>query len=156
MITWKDQWETKKYYIESRRTEISCIQWKWRLTGLVIPCAGVIAGKIERSTEVRERHGVRRKQLMDDLPENWKYWKLREEALLKRLWTSHKTDHRLNKWMSEWIWRSTNVALLKGQLTLQRGVTSTGRHSENITCRGVMSSARHGARSHSFVYISTT
>jgi hypothetical protein len=41
-------------------------------------------------------------------------------------------------------------------LTLQRGVTSTTRHSENITCRGVMSTARHAALSHSFDYISTT
>ena len=41
-------------------------------------------------------------------------------------------------------------------LTLQRGVTSTACHSENITCRGVTSGARHGARSHSFDYISTT
>jgi hypothetical protein len=62
---------------------------------------------------VRERHGVRHKQLIDDLPEKWKYWKLREESLWKRLWTCHKTDHTL---MNEWIWRSTNAALLKGQL----------------------------------------
>ena len=41
-------------------------------------------------------------------------------------------------------------------LTLQRGVTSTARHSENITCRGLTSTARHAARSPSFVYISTT
>ena len=41
-------------------------------------------------------------------------------------------------------------------LTLQRGVTSTARHSVNITCRGVTSHARHAARSHSFVYISTS
>ena len=41
-------------------------------------------------------------------------------------------------------------------LTLQRGVTSTARHSINITCRGVTSPARHAARSHSFVYISTS
>ena len=33
-------------------------------------------------------------------------------------------------------------------LTLQRGVTSTARHSVNITCRGVTSPARHAARSH--------
>ena len=37
-----------------------------------------------------------------------------------------------------------------------RGVTSTARHSVNITCRGVTSPARHAARSHSFVYISTS
>ena len=42
------------------------------------------------------------------------------------------------------------------ELTLQRGVTSTARHSVNITCRGVTSPARHAARSHSFVYISTS
>ena len=41
-------------------------------------------------------------------------------------------------------------------LTLQRGMTSIARHSKNITCRGVTSPARHAARSHSFVYISTT
>ena len=41
-------------------------------------------------------------------------------------------------------------------LTLQRGVTSTARHSVNITCRGVTSPARHAARSHSFVYILTS
>jgi len=41
-------------------------------------------------------------------------------------------------------------------LTLQRGVTSAARHGENITCCGVMSTARHAARSHSFDYISTT
>ena len=41
-------------------------------------------------------------------------------------------------------------------LTLQRGVTGTARHSVNITCRGVTSPARHAARSHSFVYISTS
>jgi hypothetical protein len=29
----------------------------------------VIAGKIEGRREVRERHGVRHKQLIDDLPE---------------------------------------------------------------------------------------
>ena len=41
-------------------------------------------------------------------------------------------------------------------LTLQRGVTSTARHSENITRRRVTSTARHAALSHSFDYISTT
>jgi hypothetical protein len=35
-------------------------------------------------------------------------------------------------------------------------VTSAARHSENITCRGVTSTARHAALSHAFNYISTT
>ena len=41
-------------------------------------------------------------------------------------------------------------------LTLQRGVMSAAHHSENITCRGVTSTACHAALSHSFDYISTT
>jgi hypothetical protein len=41
-------------------------------------------------------------------------------------------------------------------LTIQRGVTGTARHSENIMCCGVMSAASHATCSHSFVYISTT
>jgi hypothetical protein len=35
-------------------------------------------------------------------------------------------------------------------------VTSAAPHSKNITCRGVTSTARHAALSHSFDYISTT
>jgi hypothetical protein len=41
-------------------------------------------------------------------------------------------------------------------LTLQRGVTSARRHSENITCCGVTSSTCRAALSLSFDYISTT
>jgi len=43
-----------------------------------------------------------------------------------------------------------------GFLTLQRGVTDTAHHGVNITRRGVTGTVRHAARSHSFVYISTT
>jgi hypothetical protein len=45
---------------------------------------------------------------------------------------------------------------LPSLLTLQRGVTSAACHSENVICRGVTSTARHAALSHSFDYISTT
>ena len=48
------------------------------------------------------------------------------------------------------------ITFTQNTLTLQRGVTSTARHSVNITCRGVTSPGRHAARSHSFVYISTS
>jgi hypothetical protein len=41
-------------------------------------------------------------------------------------------------------------------LTFQRGVMSAACHSENITCRGVTSTARHAVRFHSFDNISTT
>jgi len=44
----------------------------------------------------------------------------------------------------------------RSNLTLQRGVTSTARPSENITCRGATSTARRVALSHSFDYISST
>ena len=50
----------------------------------------------------------------------------------------------------------TAVKRIHATLTLQCGVTSAARHSENISCSGVTSAARHGACSHSFVYISTT
>jgi hypothetical protein len=40
-----------------------------------------------------------------------------------------------------------NCQEMLSDLTLQRGVTSAARHSVNITCRGVMSTARHAALS---------
>jgi len=48
------------------------------------------------------------------------------------------------------------AAVMKYLLTLQHGVMSAARHSKNVTCRGVTSTARHAALSHSFDYISTT
>jgi len=45
---------------------------------------------------------------------------------------------------------------ISDDLTLQCGVTSAAHHNENITCRGMTSTARHAALSHSFDYISTT
>ena len=53
-----------------------------------------------------------------------------------------------------WAYVSSNSTSVP--LTPQRGVTGTARHRVNITCRGVTSTVRHAARSHSFVYISTT
>jgi hypothetical protein len=43
----------------------------------------VIKGKLERRTG---RRGRRRKQLLDDLTEKRRYWKLKEEALDRTLW----------------------------------------------------------------------
>jgi hypothetical protein len=42
-----------------------------------------------------------------------------------------------------------------GLLTRRRGVASAGRHSENITCRGMANSARHATYSHSLHNITT-
>jgi hypothetical protein len=41
----------------------------------------VIEGKLEGRIEVMRRRGRRRKQLLDDLKEKRRYWKLKEEAL---------------------------------------------------------------------------
>jgi hypothetical protein len=41
----------------------------------------VIEGKVEGRIEMTGRRGRRRKQLLDDLKEKRRYWKLKEEAL---------------------------------------------------------------------------
>jgi hypothetical protein len=46
----------------------------------------VIEGKLEGRTEMMGRRGRRRKQLLDDLMEKKRYWKLKEEALDRTLW----------------------------------------------------------------------
>jgi hypothetical protein len=46
----------------------------------------VTEGKLERRTEMTGRRGRRRKQLLDDLKEKRRYWKLKEEALDRNLW----------------------------------------------------------------------
>jgi hypothetical protein len=42
----------------------------------------VIEGKLEGRIEMTGRRGRRHKQLLDDLKEKIRYWKLKEEALL--------------------------------------------------------------------------
>jgi hypothetical protein len=46
----------------------------------------VIEGQIEGRIEVTGRRRRRRKQLLDDLKEKRRYWKLKEEALDRTLW----------------------------------------------------------------------
>ena len=46
----------------------------------------VIEGKIEGRFEVLGRRGIGCKQLLDDLKERRKYWKLKEEALGRTVW----------------------------------------------------------------------
>jgi hypothetical protein len=46
----------------------------------------VIEGKLEGRIEMTGRRGRRRKQLLDDLREKWRYWKLKEEALDRTVW----------------------------------------------------------------------
>jgi hypothetical protein len=46
----------------------------------------VIEEKLEGRIEKTGRRGRRRKQLLDELKEKNKYWKLKEEALDRTLW----------------------------------------------------------------------
>jgi hypothetical protein len=46
----------------------------------------VIEGKLEGRIVTTGRRGRRRKQLLDDLKEKKRYWKLKEEALDRTLW----------------------------------------------------------------------
>jgi hypothetical protein len=46
----------------------------------------VIEGKVEERIEMTGRRGRRRKQLLDELKEKRRYWKLKEEALDRTLW----------------------------------------------------------------------
>jgi hypothetical protein len=46
----------------------------------------VIEGKLEGRIEMTGRRGIRRKHLLDDLKENRRYFKLKEEALDRTVW----------------------------------------------------------------------
>ena len=46
----------------------------------------IIEGKVEGRIEVTGRRGRRRKQLLDDLTEMRRYWKLKEVILYRTLW----------------------------------------------------------------------
>jgi hypothetical protein len=46
----------------------------------------VIEGKIGGRIEVTGRRGRKHKQVLDDLKEKRKYWKLKEEALDRTMW----------------------------------------------------------------------
>jgi hypothetical protein len=48
----------------------------------------VIEGKLEGRIEMTGRRGIRRKQLVDDLKETRRYWKLKEKALDRSQWRS--------------------------------------------------------------------
>jgi hypothetical protein len=45
-----------------------------------------IEGKIEGRIEMTGRRGRKRKQLLDDLKEKRRYWKLKEEVLDRTVW----------------------------------------------------------------------
>jgi hypothetical protein len=46
----------------------------------------MVEGKLEGGIEKTGRRGRRRKQLLDDVKEKRRYWKLKDEALDRSLW----------------------------------------------------------------------
>jgi hypothetical protein len=62
----------------------------------------VMEGKLEGRIKMTSRRGRRHKQLLDDLKEKRRYWKLKEETLDLTLWRTRfgrgcrKTDYRIN------------------------------------------------------------
>jgi hypothetical protein len=46
----------------------------------------VIEGKLEGRIEMTGRRGRRRKQLLDNVKEKRRYWKLKDEALDRTVW----------------------------------------------------------------------
>jgi hypothetical protein len=81
----------------------------------------VIEEKLEGRIKMMWRLGRRRKQLLDDLKEKRRYWKLKEEALDRTLWRTrlgrgygpvvrqttewmNECQHHLNDWEHTPIW----------------------------------------------------
>jgi hypothetical protein len=66
-----------------KRRKANWIGHIWRRNCLL---KHVIEGKLEGRIEMTGRRGRRRKQLLDNLKEKKRYWKLKEEALERTLW----------------------------------------------------------------------
>ena len=70
----------------------------------------VTEGKIVGKVEVRGRQRIRRMQLLDDMKEKRRYWKLKEEAKYRSLSGSGfgkvygPIVRQIMEWMNEWIY----------------------------------------------------
>jgi hypothetical protein len=62
--------------------------YQFWLTETTVIVEDVIKENIKRRIEVTERRGRRRKQLLDDRMEKRGYWKLKEEALDRTVWST--------------------------------------------------------------------
>jgi hypothetical protein len=87
----------------------------------------VIEGKLEGRIEMTGRRGRRRKQLLDDLKERRRYWKVKEEALDRTiwrtwLWTCRKTDCVMMMIMMTMMMRMTMIPI-RGFIYCGRQVT---------------------------------
>jgi hypothetical protein len=86
----------KKYYTESRNILHTIKRRKANWIGHILRrnclLKHVIEGKLEGRIEMTRRRGRRRKQLLDDLKEKRRYWKLKEEAPCGELALEEATD----------------------------------------------------------------
>jgi hypothetical protein len=124
----------------------------------------VIEGKLEGGIEMTGRRGRRRKQLLDDLKERRRYWKLKEEALDRTMWRTRfgrvygpvvrQTTERMKcrgiinknlKWHSVINLRMKfNQSQSKGILIEARGRTDEGPTQREISDTQKGHKDRHG------------
>jgi hypothetical protein len=92
-ISWTDRVRNEEvlHRVKEERNILQTIErrkanWIGRILRRNCRLKQVIEGKIEGRIEMTGRRGRRSKQLLDDLKEKRKYWKLKEEALDRTLW----------------------------------------------------------------------
>jgi replicative superfamily II helicase len=86
-ISWTDRVRNEEvlHRVKEERNIVHTIKRKANWIGHILRrnclLKHVIEGKLEGRIEMTGRRGRRRKQLVDDLKEKRRYWKLKEEAL---------------------------------------------------------------------------
>jgi hypothetical protein len=94
-ISWTDRVRNEEVLqrVKEERNIVHTIKrWKANWIGHILRrnclLKHVIEGKLKGRIEMTGRRGRRRKQLLDDLKEKRRYWKLKAEALDRTLWRS--------------------------------------------------------------------
>jgi hypothetical protein len=92
-ISWTERNEEVLHRVKEERNIVHTIQrkkanWIGHILRRNCLLKHVIEGKLEGRVEMTGRRGRRRKQLLDDLKENRRYCKLKEEALDRTLWST--------------------------------------------------------------------
>jgi hypothetical protein len=113
-ISWTDRVRNEEvlHRIKEERNILHTIKWRkaiWIGNILRRNCLlKVIEWKLEGRIEMTGRWGRRHKQLLDDLKEKRRYWKLKEEALDHTLWRTRfgrgygPVVRQTTEWMNEW------------------------------------------------------
>jgi hypothetical protein len=91
-ISWTDHMRNEEVLrrVKEERNILHTIKRKTNWIGHILRrkylLKHVIEGNLEGRIEITGRRGRRRKQLLDDLKEKRRYWKLKGEALDRTLW----------------------------------------------------------------------